>query len=217
MASSLKQGQIEQRAWIRLPSGQHLDLINPEPNAWTDTDLAVRISRTFRWGGESAYQYPLSVAQHSLTVLALRREWSNTPLTIIEQLHELLHDAEEAFLGFDCISPLKGVLGKPFGDVSDRLMSAIETRYKLPKWTTKTHAAHKRADVTAAASEAVHCAGWSPQEVREILRIKHPILAVDPLARIYDCEPWTPWPSDVAAARFLNELTSLLKQQEELA
>ena len=215
MVSSSKDVRSEQRAWIRLPSGQHLDLINPAPHAWTDADLAVRISRTFRWGGESAYQHPLSVAQHSLTVLALRREWSNTPLTVAEQLHELLHDAEEAFLGFDCISPLKAVLGKAFADVSDRLMSAIEKRYNLPEWTPEIYAVHKKADVTAAATEAVHCAGWTPDEVRKILNIKHPILAVDPLARIYDCEPWTPWPSDVAATRFLKELTLLLKQQKD--
>jgi len=39
------------RAWTRLPSGGRLDLINPDPQAWTDTDLAIRLSRTYRWGG----------------------------------------------------------------------------------------------------------------------------------------------------------------------
>ena len=29
------------RAWIRLPSGAALDLINPSPDAWTDEDLAT--------------------------------------------------------------------------------------------------------------------------------------------------------------------------------
>lgn len=42
---------VKPRAWIRLPSGGRLDLINPDPQAWTDTDLAIRLSRTYRWGG----------------------------------------------------------------------------------------------------------------------------------------------------------------------
>lgn len=203
------------RAWTRLPSGRRLDLINPSPEAWLDSDLAVRLSRTFRWGGESAWPQPLSVAQHSLTVLALRREWSNVPLSPAEALHELLHDAEEGFLGFDCNSPLKGVLGKPFKDVSDRLMSAICTRYDLPEWRPDIYLIHKRADLIAAASEAVHCVGWPRQEVRDVLGIVHPILAVDPIVKIYDCEPWSPWSSDLAAERFLSELSHLLKLTNE--
>lgn len=37
------------RAWIRLRSGRHLDLINPSPADWNDTDLALRLSHTYRW------------------------------------------------------------------------------------------------------------------------------------------------------------------------
>jgi hypothetical protein len=86
------------RAWIRLPSGAAPELINPSPDAWTDEDLALRLARTYRWGGESTWTWPLSVAQHSLLVLALRRESSDTPLTLAGQ-RELLHDAEEGFRG----------------------------------------------------------------------------------------------------------------------
>jgi 5'-deoxynucleotidase YfbR-like HD superfamily hydrolase len=208
----MKTSEINPRAWIRLPSGQRLDLINPSSEAWLDSDLAIRLSRTYRWGGESVWPQPLSVAQHSLTVLALRREWSNVSLSPTEALHELLHDAEEGFLGFDCISPLKGVLGQPFKAVSDRLMSTICTRYDLPEWRPDIYLMHKRADLIAASSEAVHCVGWKHQEVREVLGITHPILAIDPLAKIYDCAPWMPWSSDLAAERFLSELSCLIKQ-----
>ena len=197
------------RAWIRLPSGAALDLINPSPRAWTDEDLAKRLARTFRWGGESTWEWPLSVAQHSLTVLALRRAWAGTPLTAGEQLAELLHDAEEGFLGFDCISPLKRVLGQPFADVADRLMHAVSRRYALPDWTPAAHALHKQADWAAAASEAVHCTGWSREEVREVLGIATPVLEVDPLQAIYGGTAWEPWASEVAAARFLAELERL--------
>jgi len=30
------------RAWVRLPSGRRLDLINPDPGAWLDSDLSFR-------------------------------------------------------------------------------------------------------------------------------------------------------------------------------
>ncbi|MBB3293900.1 hypothetical protein FHT39_002539 [Mitsuaria sp. BK045] len=200
------------RAWIRLPSGAALDLINPSPQAWTDQDLALRLARTYRWGGESTWPWPLSVAQHSLLVLALRRQWAqeaDAPLSLALQRAELLHDAEEGFLGFDCISPLKRVLGEPFRIVGDRLMQAIATRYRMPDWTPDTHALHKRADSIAAATEAVHCTGWSEREVREVLGITHPVLDTDPLQAQYGGTPWEPWPSDVAAARFLDELRRL--------
>lgn len=197
------------RAWVRLPSGQRLDLINPDPWAWLDSDLAVRLSRTYRWGGESSWPRPLSVAQHSLFVLALRRQVSQTPLSPSEALLELLHDAEEGFLGFDCISPLKGVLGAPFRAVGDRLMAAIAARYALPTWAPEAYALHKQADTTAAASEAVHCIGWSREEVRSVLALSHPILEHDPLAPLYDSEPWAPWAAELAAERFLVELRRL--------
>lgn len=197
------------RAWIRLPSGAALDLINPSPGAWTDEDLAKRLARTYRWGGESVWAWPLSVAQHSLLVLTLRREGAVSPLSRGEALAELLHDAEEGFLGFDCISPLKRVLGEPFRAVGDRLMQAISTRYQLPDWSPETHRLHKWADSTAAASEAVHCTGWSAREVREVLGIEHPILASDPLAAQYGGQAWEPWPSDLAAQRFLDALRTL--------
>lgn len=197
------------RAWVRLPSGRRLDLINPDPGAWLDSDLAMRLARTYRWGGESSWPLPLSVAQHSLLVLALRRQWSDTPLTPSDALLELLHDAEEGFLGFDCISPLKDVLGLSFRAVSSRLMAAVSDRYELHAWTPAVHAIHKRADSVAAASEAVHCIGWPAHEVRDVLGIVHPVLDVDPLAEIYDCQPWEPWAADVAAERFLDALESL--------
>lgn len=199
------------RAWIRLPSGRRLDLINPSPDAWLDADLSSRLSRTARWGGESAFDLPLSVAQHSLTVLQLRRQWSGNSLSPRMALKELLHDGEEGFLHFDPISPLKGALGKPFQDIADRLMEAIEIRYQLPDWDQESYSLHKQADWIAAATEAVHCIGWTPEEARDVLGITHPALLEDPLASLYGCKPWEPWPAHIAAERFLNELNHLLE------
>ena len=82
------------RAVVLLQSGRRLDLLNPDPNCWTNEDLAIGLSRTYRWAGHSAWELPLSVAQHSLTVLALREIAG--PLLPAEALRELLHDAIEA-------------------------------------------------------------------------------------------------------------------------
>src|SRR5438874_13446988 len=120
---------IANRAWVLLPSGRRLDLLNPDPQAWTDHDLSVGLSRTYRWGGHSAWDLPLSVAQHSLTVLALRREMQPEPLGDDEALRELLHDAEEGFLSWDPIAPLKPHLGGEFHALAGRLEQAIAERY----------------------------------------------------------------------------------------
>lgn len=198
------------RAWMRLPSGAHLDLHAPDPLAWTDRDLAMRLSRTTRWGGESAWPLPLSVAQHSLWVLQWRRQTASTTLDPAEALLELLHDAEEGFLGFDSISPLKATLGAPFQAVSQRLMDAVLQRYRLPAWAPDAYRLHKIADRSAAAAEAVHCVGWSPSEVRDVLGIQSDILDTDPLAARYGDPPWQPWPPETAARRFLQELEDLM-------
>lgn len=199
----------DHRAWTRLPSGRWLDLFDPDPGAWENEDLARRLSRTFRWGGESCWPRPLSVAQHSLLVLQIRRERAVKPLSAANELRELLHDAEEAFLGFDCISPLKAALGEPFEQVEKRLRDAIWTRYSLPQWSDEDYAAHKVADRTAAACEAVKCVGLTLDETREMLNIDADVLNADPLAAQYGEQPWEPWPSDVAALRFYEELLNL--------
>lgn len=43
------------RAWVRMPSGKRLDLLNPTPFDWDDADLALGLARTYRWGGHSAW------------------------------------------------------------------------------------------------------------------------------------------------------------------
>ena len=127
---------------VLLKSRRRLDLLNPDPHAWTDDDLAAGLSRTMRWSGASQWEHPLSVAQHSLTVLAIRE--AEGPLTPAEALRELLHDATEFMLGWDCITPLKAQLGEPFRALEARLQSAIDTRYRLrngrPRLTRSTSA-----------------------------------------------------------------------------
>jgi hypothetical protein len=198
-----------QRAWVRMPSGKRLDLLDPTPFDWDDADLALGLARTYRWGGHSAWPLPLSVAQHSITVMQLRRLWSKGPLDPVLEMRELLHDAEEGLLGFDCISVLKPFLGEGFRELSLRLQQAVFLRYGLPAWSPSEHRLHKRADRLAAASEAVHVVGWSQQEVRRTLKIHATPLTDDPLRALYGETAWQPWPPGLACERFLAELTRL--------
>ena len=200
---------MEQRAWVRLPSGQRLDLLNPAPACWDDADLALGLARTYRWGGHSAWSLPLSVAQHSLAVMHLRRQQSHSPRAPLDDLRELLHDAEEGLLGFDCISVLKPFLGESFSALSTRLQHAVTLRYGLLAWSDDEFRLHKRADRIAAASEAVHVAGWTGAEVQHILMIPELPLETDPLVAHYNCTPWEPWPPTLACERFLAELEAL--------
>jgi hypothetical protein len=199
------------RAWVRLPSGRRLDLISPTPFDWTDEDLAIGLARTYRWGGHSVWPgAPLSVAQHSLTVLALRLAAAPTGLSGRAQRRELLHDADEGLINFDCISPLKPFLGPGFAALQTRLADTIAARYSLPAWTVAERRAHKACDIAAAAAEAVFVAGWTRIEVREALGIRAAVQDLDPLAARYGTEPWRPWPPEDAAERFLAELRRLL-------
>lgn len=196
---------------MRLPSGKRLNLLDPDPQAWEHTDLSTRLSRTYRWGGESCWPLPLSVAQHSLLVLNIRRSLSESPLSPHEELQELLHDAEEGFLGFDCISPIKPVLGDSFAALEHSLSNAVRQRYNLSPWTDEGYRLHKKADIIAAASEAVHCVGWKPNEVHDVLGISASILLNDPLLSSYGGSPWEPWPAEEAAQRFHVVLMELCR------
>jgi uncharacterized protein len=201
------------RAWVRMPSGKRLDLLHPTPFDWDDEDLAIGLARTYRWGGHSAWPLPLSVAQHSLTVLALARAAAPTGLAPHAELRELLHDADEGLLGFDAISVIKPFLGDGFHALAGRLQDVVFQRYALPYWTPDEKVAHKRADRVAAASEALHVAGWDRDEVRQVLKITLKPLETDPLLALYGGRAWEPWAPDVAAERFLKELQRIQKKR----
>jgi hypothetical protein len=194
------------RAWVLLPSGNRLDLADPDPMAWTDEDLALGLARTYRWGGHARWQRPLSVAEHSLTVAAIAatRDSSRAMRRLA-----LLHDAEEGLIGFDCITPLKQVLGEAFRMLELRLRKAIAQRYTLP-WPWPMEAAEislKWADRMAATAEAVHVAGWSEQDTRDTLGLHYPLLEEDPLVDIgLKANAWEPLNSDAAADAWLTAL-----------
>lgn len=202
------------RAFIRQPSGLRLDLLNPDPQGWTDEDLATGLSRTYRWGGYSVWPLPYSVAQHSLAVVALYHarvaKLGLAQPTGMQLLRELLHDADEALIGgFDAISPIKPILGDGYARIVEGLQRAVFARYGLTDWTPAEAQCHRYADHQAAASEAVHIAGWSGYEVLDLLNIGIKPMSRDPLAALYRCKAWKPWPPTVAGERFLAQLKNL--------
>ena len=195
------------RAWVRLPSGRRLDLLDATPFDWADEDLALGLARTFRWGGHSAWPRPLSVAQHGLTVLAMRRRASPTGLSDAAARRELLHDADEGLLGFDPISPLKPFLGPDYAALAARLQAAIAQRYALPSWQAEDKRVHKKADRIAAASEAVPRGGLEPAaKCATRYASSRAVLETDPLAGWFGTPPWEPWTAEQAAERFLAVL-----------
>jgi hypothetical protein len=123
-------------------------------------------------------------------------------------LRELLHDATEFMLGWDCIAPLKAQLGAPFRQLEARLQAAVDARYRLPQWTAEDYAKHKRADRLAAASEAFHVVGWSRAEMVEALEIEIPPLLDDPLSP-NGFTPWEPWSPRTAQRFFAKRLRKL--------
>ncbi len=150
------------------------------------------------------------MAQHSLTVLALRRIAAERPLPAAEERRELLHDATEALLGgFDPITPIKPHLGEGYGRLVALHQAALDIRYALPVWDDQSYRAHKRADHLAAASEGLHVVGWSRDELRDDLEIALEPLDHDPLSPDSGFAPWEPWPAAVAAERFLAMLAFL--------
>ena len=197
-----------QRPYVLLPSGNIIDLADPDPDSWTDEDLALGLSRTYRWGGHSRWPRPLTVAQHSLSVLAIRRQ-RNTLLSPELALYELLHDAEEGLIGFDCIAPLKAFLGSPFAALSARLTAAIAQRYRLPALSAEEHYLHKVADRQAAASEALHVTSWTAEQIEITLNIRERPLERDPLgaeAFLDGWMDWEPWSPDYAFRNWLDAL-----------
>jgi hypothetical protein len=195
---------------VLLPSGRRLNLLDPYPDAWTNDDLAIGLSRTYRWAGYSAWDLPLSVAQHSLTVLALATRFPGPVLSPAERLREFLHDATEALLGgWDPITPLKPHLGDGYRVLVAKHQAAVDRRYGLTVWDDVSYRRHKQADALAAASEALHVAGWSREAPRDDLEITIAPLTADPLAPTHGRRPWEPWPPIYAAGRFPRELRVL--------
>jgi hypothetical protein len=146
--------------------------------------------------------------------MLLRRAASPVPLAPVVELRELLHDAEEGLLGFDAVSPIKPFLGEGFRALTRRLEQAVFLRYGLPAWTPAEH--RSTSAPTAWPPPAKPCT-WRLVGTGSAHDAEDPaaVLAEDPLAAVYGCAPWEPWPPGLAAERFLDALEHLQRRIDE--
>ena len=186
------------RAWQRMLSGRRLDLLDPSPLDIEITDIAHGLERVARWNGQTTGPWALSVAQHSVTVERILQK--TTPsLPLKWRLAALLHDAPEYVIG-DMITPFKAVLGPGYKTLEARLQAAIHLRFGLPAALPERVARSiKRADHIAAYMEAIHCAGFSVAEAKDIFGAPRLRLEID----------WAPWSPAEASERFLARFAVL--------
>ena len=152
-------------------AGRRLNLIDPSPLDIEIEDIALGLARNTRWNGQTKGAHAWSVAQHSdLVVDIVRRLKPRATARLL--MAAKLHDASE-YVTHDLITPLKAVVGDVFKEVENRLTRAIFLRFGLPAvLATPDKALIKRADLIAAATEAVQLAGFSEKECRSVLNFK---------------------------------------------
>jgi 5'-deoxynucleotidase YfbR-like HD superfamily hydrolase len=121
-------------------SGKKIDLLQPDPQEFSISDIAHALSHLCRFTGHTRRFY--SVAQHSLMVSEL------VPQALAKEA--LLHDAAEAYIG-DVSTPLK-ILLPEYRSIEERIELAIHQRFQLD--FCDDHRTHiKRADIIMLATE----------------------------------------------------------------
>lgn len=92
--------------WVQTLSGRQWNLLNPDPSALDWDDIASSLALQVRFNGHTVAGRPVTVAVHSLNVMAyLQDRGADAHLA----LHGLLHDAHEAFIG-DIVTPVSAAL-----------------------------------------------------------------------------------------------------------
>ncbi len=144
-------------------SGRRLDLLDPTPVDIEVEDIAHGLAFVARWNGQTRGDFAYSVAEHSLLVEELfGRIAPKAPVKW--RLAALLHDAPEYVIG-DMISPVKSAVGAGYGQLDDRLSTAIHIRFGLPASVPASVKRQiKKADKISAWMEATQIAGFSQAE-----------------------------------------------------
>lgn len=106
--------------WLLTHSGQHFDLVDPQPEMITVIDIVKGLSRESRFAGQTRYYY--TVAQHCAI--------ASTIVAPEYAFEALMHDASEAYLK-DIPRPLKQML-PDYRRIEQRVESAIRARFGLP-------------------------------------------------------------------------------------
>lgn len=126
--------------WFTTFSGWKYFLVDPHPDDVCITDIAHALSLVCRFGGHCTQHY--SVGQHSTLCREIARDQFHA--NILLQLHLLLHDASEAYIG-DIVRPLKMTLPE-YRALEKHTMDVIYQALELPKPTAVEHEIIKRID-----------------------------------------------------------------------
>ena len=157
----------QKRAWQRMLSGRRLDLLDPTPVDIEVEDIAHGLAFVARWNGQTKGDFAYSVAEHSLLVETLfTRMQPSAPVKW--RLAALLHDAPEYVIG-DMISPVKAAVGPGYGELDERLTTAIHIRFGLPATLPAAIKKQiKKADLISARLEAEQIAGFTTKEADQL-------------------------------------------------
>ncbi len=192
------------RTWQRMLSGRRLNLLDPSPMDVEIEDIALGLARNTRWNGQTVGEHAWSIAQHTDLVVRIMRTFRPKPPPWLLMAGQL-HDASE-YVTHDLITPLKAVVGDVFREVEAGLTAAIHIRFGLPPLLDPEHKKIiKKADLIAAATEAVQLAGFTVEELKPVLGIK---------ARPLSTVTLVPLPSREAERLFL---TGFHRLEQEMA
>jgi len=118
--------------WITTAGGRQFFPWFPEPHKIEVQDLAHTLSQINRWGGHT--REPYSVAQHSVEVAGVLRERGHER----KAAWGLLHDATEAFMGGDIVSPIKRRIPELM-EMEAGIANAVTSRFGLPPGALEDH------------------------------------------------------------------------------
>ena len=125
--------------WFMVSTGRKFYILNPRVEDVDIRDIAHSLSLICRYGGHCREHY--SVGQHSLYCSARAVELEADPLL---QMHVLLHDAAECYLG-DIVRPYKETLPS-FSKLEDETMTVIYEALNLQLPTLEDEKFIKRVD-----------------------------------------------------------------------
>lgn len=111
-------------------TGELVDLAAPSLETIDAEDLAVQLSRTYRFNG--ATRWPYTVAQHLVLSSRWRRvkpDLGKEPIPRFVALVALLHDAHEIYVG-DVVRPVKDLLGGVL-ELEKQLSGAVLRRFGI--------------------------------------------------------------------------------------
>jgi hypothetical protein len=116
---------------IRTYSGRMVNPLDLKPDDIDIIDIAHSLSNICRYGGHGLFNY--SVAQHSvlLALMAPRMIGADSPDEAMWLMRAfLLHDACEAYIGADIVTPVKRALGIP-PELEEDIIARVYEKYGL--------------------------------------------------------------------------------------